>query len=274
MSMRPIDRRLLARHLVGRGVELGPGHHPFPLLSHGVCCQSVDRWAPDENKALFPELEDPQFPQADIVADLDQDRLSMIRDESQDFVIASHVLEHLANPLAMLREIWRVLKPRGVTVILLPDRRRTFDRHRNPTPLSHLVGELTADVRHVSDAHVEEFLEKTGSPLPDGLEWHEHFELHRRRSIHVHCWTDEEFLEVVAHSCADLGAPWNLVDGFPTEDGEEFGFVLSKVGSDCEGSEMRERVTESWHMLSEGSDRTADRSRGRIHDLLRRVGRR
>src|SRR6266850_2632272 len=38
---------------------------------------------------------------------------SGIADESYDFVAASHVLEHVANPLGALREWKRLLKPSG-----------------------------------------------------------------------------------------------------------------------------------------------------------------
>ena len=65
-------RRSLARHLHGCGLELGPGHEPFPVPA-GVEVRYVDRWAPDDNRALFPELGDVAFPVPDVVADLDRD---------------------------------------------------------------------------------------------------------------------------------------------------------------------------------------------------------
>src|SRR5436190_9220256 len=119
-------RRALARHLHGDGLELGPGHAPFPLPA-GVRVRYVDRWSPAENEALFPELDDPTFPVPDIVADLDRDRLGAVEDATVDFVVASHVLEHVADPLALLADIHRVLRIGGVALVLLPDRRATFD---------------------------------------------------------------------------------------------------------------------------------------------------
>jgi SAM-dependent methyltransferase len=166
VAARPLDRAslcaLLARHLLGDGVELGPGHSPFPVPYSGTNVRYVDRWLPDTNRDLFPELREATFPMPDIIADLDTDRLKALDDESQDFVIASHVLEHLANPLAMLDEIHRVLRSGGVALVLLPDRRRTFDRDRLPTLVQHLVAEYEADVTTVSDAHVEDFLRGVG----------------------------------------------------------------------------------------------------------------
>ena len=83
----------------------------------------------------------PGFPKPHIVSNLDIDLLGALADESQDFVIASHIIEHLANPLAMLVDIHRVLRDGGLLVLIVPDRHVTFDRSRQPTPLVHLVDE-------------------------------------------------------------------------------------------------------------------------------------
>jgi SAM-dependent methyltransferase len=155
--------RGLARYVAGNGVELGPGHAPFPLPFPATTVRYVDRWKPDENRQLFPELGDEAtFPMPDIVADLNIDRLSMLPDESQDFVIASHLLEHLVDPLAHLAEIYRVLRPGGTVIIMLPDRRLTFDRDRAATTLDHLIDDHATGSRIVDDNYLEEFLRGTG----------------------------------------------------------------------------------------------------------------
>jgi SAM-dependent methyltransferase len=268
--MDTVGRRLLARHIIGAGVELGPGHVPFPL-GPGTTVRYVDRWAPDQNRELFPELADAAFPRPHIVANLDTDRLSALADESQDFVIASHVLEHLAEPIGLIVEIHRVLRPGGVVLILLPDRHRTFDRHREPTSLAHLVAEYAANVTEVDDTHISEFLEKTGTPLGDSPEADRAtIELHRRRSIHVHCWTDEEFFPVLRYGVEHLGQRWEFVDGTVTDDegpsGVEFGFVLRRGQADVTSAAVKERLEGDWRtwrdarfsMLQMRGDREAE----------------
>jgi SAM-dependent methyltransferase len=253
VAVQPLDRAamtaLLARYLVGDGVELGPGHSPFPIPYSGTNVRYVDRWVPDTNRELFPELGEATFPMPDIVADLDTDRLSALDDESQDFVIASHVLEHLANPLAMLGEIHRVLRSGGIALVLLPDRRRTFDRDRRPTPVQHLVAEYEADVTTVSEGHIEDFLRGVG-------EWHDDWsadaraqviERQRQRSIHVHCWSQDEFSETLLHVLETGRQPWDLLDAVFVEDvvdSIEFGYVLRKLPADREAKVVSARFRE------------------------------
>jgi ubiquinone/menaquinone biosynthesis C-methylase UbiE len=62
-----------------------------------------------------------------------------VGDDSQDFVIANHVLEHVEDPLRALKSVSRVLHARGVAYLALPDKRFTFDKDRQITSLDHVI---------------------------------------------------------------------------------------------------------------------------------------
>lgn len=244
---RPEALRRLLRHCAGQGLELGPGHNPMPLPFAGTSVRYVDRWEPEASRELFPELgETAPFAEPDIVANLDEEGLRAIPDGTQDFVIASHVLEHVAEPIGMLAEVHRVLKPGGTVLVLLPDRRRTFDAGRQPTSLQHLLDEHARGVTTVDDAHVEEFLRGTGEDLDavDPAEQAGLFELHRRRSIHVHCWAEEEWAVVVGHCIAQLGQEWELLEVLNNADvpgSIEFGVLLRRSTAGLGAAELRAR---------------------------------
>lgn len=46
--------------------------------------------------------------------------LSMVQDETYDIVVCSHVLEHVKNDVKAMRELFRILKPEGVCLVLVP----------------------------------------------------------------------------------------------------------------------------------------------------------
>ncbi|MEO7412905.1 MAG: methyltransferase domain-containing protein [Opitutaceae bacterium] len=86
--------------------------------------------------------------------------LNGIADGGYDFVLSSHCLEHLANPLRALREWRRVVKPKGHLVLILPDPQRTFDHRRAITTLEHLRKDFADGTAENDLSHVEEVLAK------------------------------------------------------------------------------------------------------------------
>jgi SAM-dependent methyltransferase len=251
------ERQRLLRYLAGKGLEVGPGHAPLVTATADLSVRYVDRWDPDENRELFPELGQAEFPRPDLVRDLNRELLSGVPSGSEDFVVASHVLEHLANPMRVLADIYRVLQPGGVLVTLLPDRRLTFDRGRPGTSIDHLVDDFRCQVEEVDDAHLVEFLTHVGldegalggPPVDDGRR-SAVLDRHRRRSIHVHCWVLEEFADVICYSIEDLGQAWEFVDGLIPDETDpssiEFGLVLRRAPAELDPSRLTRRFRQAF----------------------------
>jgi SAM-dependent methyltransferase len=84
--------------------------------------------------------------------------LSKIADNSYDFILSCHNLEHFANPLRAVAEWKRVLKYGGVMLLILPDRRFTFDRRRSVTSFEHLKQDYHDNIGEDDLTHLEEIL--------------------------------------------------------------------------------------------------------------------
>ena len=84
--------------------------------------------------------------------------LSDIADASYDFILSSHCLEHVANPLAALREWARVTHEGGHLLLILPDPSRTFDHFRPITPISHLREDFDRQTDESDLTHLPEIL--------------------------------------------------------------------------------------------------------------------
>jgi len=89
----------------------------------------------------------------------DAAQLTGIEDNKYSFVLASHALEHIANPLKALIEWRRVLEPNGTLVVILPHRKYTFDHRRPYTTFSHLLEDFERDTPESDLTHLEEILQ-------------------------------------------------------------------------------------------------------------------
>jgi SAM-dependent methyltransferase len=72
----------------------------------------------------------------DVSARLDMTDMG-VRAEAFDVIVASHVLEHVADDRAAMRELWRVLRPGGTALIMVPlnaSRSHTFEDPTITTP--------------------------------------------------------------------------------------------------------------------------------------------
>jgi len=84
--------------------------------------------------------------------------LHMIADNSYEFLLSSHSLEHTANPIKALKEWIRILKPGGQFILLLPDKRFTMDKKREYTPFTHLLNDYNNNTTEADTTHFEDIL--------------------------------------------------------------------------------------------------------------------
>ena len=139
--------------LGGVGVEIGAFERPVPLIKPFY----VDRFSEYAGKKCL--------------ADYWGDACHIpFKSNSLDYVVTSHVLEHVANPVAAMLEWHRVLKHRGFIYMVVPDHRYTFDHKRNLTTVEHMWKDYSEGVNQRDSTHVMDYL--------DNVDWHKfHFDL-------------------------------------------------------------------------------------------------
>ncbi len=81
-----------------------------------------------------------------------------VADESYDLVLASHVIEHVANPLGALTEWRRVTRRDGTVLLVVPHREGTFDHRRPVTSIEHLRDDEARDTEEDDVTHLEEVI--------------------------------------------------------------------------------------------------------------------
>ncbi len=114
-------------------------------------------------------------------------QLETIADEAYDFVLSSHCLEHVADPIRALQEWSRVLCPGGLLALVMPHRDATFDRRRPITALDHLIGDNTNRMGEDDLTHLDEVLRLMDWSLLPRVTERQSFEAQARRNADTRC---------------------------------------------------------------------------------------
>lgn len=85
--------------------------------------------------------------------------LLQIEANKYDFILSSHSLEHIANPLKALEQWSRILKNGGYFVLVLPNKKYTYDINRAYTSIEHLLDDYNNDVSEKDNTHFNEVIE-------------------------------------------------------------------------------------------------------------------
>jgi SAM-dependent methyltransferase len=84
---------------------------------------------------------------------------SFFKDDIYDFVVLRDVLEHLANPIKMLIEIRRIIKPGGVVILTVPNKLGTFDYGRPNTTFAHIFNDYINQTQEDDETHFQEAID-------------------------------------------------------------------------------------------------------------------
>ena len=180
---------------VGSGLEIGGANYN---RFFGIDTRNVDPY-PDHPVFAAEQSKHGDPLPIDIVAWADD---IPVPDGSVDFVISSHVLEHVSNVIRTLKEWNRVVRSGGIIYMIVPHERRTFDRGRPLTPLSHIVADYMADLREPPEAE-----------------------------CHQHVWRTDGVLEIIDWMNAENLVSWKvvLVEDPDTKVGNGFTIVCRKA---------------------------------------------
>ena len=255
MALNPEDRRkVILEHcnLSGEGLEYGPLHRLIVDRSHpGI--RYVDYADRDTliNHYMGNKNVDPaRIPSIDIVTG-GKLITNFIEAGTIEYVVASHVVEHVPDLLGWLEANLRVCKTGGVISIVYPDKRYTFDiKRRNSTfsdllaaylerrerpTLSQLADQICnackvtpidAWARRVNSANAE-YINSRESAIKRlrDLAGKPHY-------TDCHCWVfdDRGFVETLGEVIVQLGFPAEICAFTPTpRNSNEFYLSLRKT---------------------------------------------
>jgi predicted SAM-dependent methyltransferase len=224
-----------AGYLSGEGIEIGALHQPLAAPPQAYV-HYLDRMTTPDLRREYVELAEYDLTEVDIVDN--GETLATVAPESQDFIVANHFLEHTEDPIGTMETHLSKLKPGGILFYAVPDKRFTFDYRREVTPIEHMVADHEEGPERSRAEHFREwsrFVLDHARPEGAGEDWKEQqIEAVAQQlvaqdySIHMHVWTQAEFLRLI-FTLRD-----RVEDGFDLEAaarvGIEFVVVLRKAG--------------------------------------------
>ncbi len=165
-----------------------------------------------------------------------------------DYVIASHVIEHVPNVIAWTSQILNVLKTGGVLSLAVPDKQYTFDFYRAETQVSELIDIWIRDEKIPTPLQIYDMLSlsvfdyprseggllpfsECGRPYTDqeALDFALHaFTTNTYLDIHCSVFTPESFIKVF-EKLHELGL-LNVSLSEPVIGASEFFVQITKLG--------------------------------------------
>jgi SAM-dependent methyltransferase len=147
--------------VAGRGLEIGPSHNPVAPKRAGFRVDIVDHC---DREGLLRKYE-PHGIDLNLIEEVDfvstGGSYAELTGHAKyyDWVIASHVIEHLPDLVGFLNSCDEVLKDGGVLSLAIPDKRYCFDRFRALTGIAQLVdAHLGSHRNHTPGRVVDYFL--------------------------------------------------------------------------------------------------------------------
>jgi SAM-dependent methyltransferase len=140
-----------------RGLEIGPLHHPVVskekaqvfYVDHADTAALTEKYAGHDDVADIGEV--------DFVWH-DRSLIEAVGPTAPyDFVIASHVIEHVPNLVGWLREVADVLRPGGILSLAVPDKRYCFDARRGLTGAGDILDAHLTKRRRATPGAVFDF---------------------------------------------------------------------------------------------------------------------
>lgn len=232
------EMALAHTYCVGQGIELGAGaHNPFNLPgSINIAPFSDIPGAVDYNDFLLYRHEQVRRCGHYCAIDLAGEAHALpVGDATQDYIISSHVVEHLPDLIAAFLDWNRVLKPGGIIFTIFPKRDALpTDGLRPITPLAHFIEDYY--LKHSSNTH----------PIDEGQAIRGHY----------HVFTLGSMLELIHWCNQHLNLSWTIEHVEETD---------SKVGN---GHTVVCRYTPKLPLVVNAPQRTPVAPMSRLRELV------
>jgi SAM-dependent methyltransferase len=145
-----------------RGLEIGPSFSPIAPKSAGYNITVLDHLCADDLRLKYQGhagVNPEKIEEVDVVWDGKPFGALFAGVEKFDYIIASHVIEHTPDLIGFLNGCASILRPTGVLILAIPDKRYCFDFYRERSGIGSIIdASLRQDNRHSPGTALEHLL--------------------------------------------------------------------------------------------------------------------
>ncbi|WP_420072866.1 methyltransferase domain-containing protein [Yersinia sp. 2544 StPb PI] len=173
------------------GLEISPLYRPVTdKKKHNVCY--TDYTSAEESRIKHADYEHPEIMELDFIWHPNNSLISCVPDEKKfDWAVASHVFEHIPDPLGWMLEVFDVLNVGATFSLVLPHKDHCFDRYRRVTEVSDIINLWLHQQRIPSPYQLYDFLRNSASEGVTAKKVDENIDRH---------YTKEQALEFVLNA--------------------------------------------------------------------------
>ena len=148
-----------------RGLEIGPlasprvrkAEGPVRYVDHASTEELKQKYATDKGmRDRLRDIVDVDY----VIGEKTTISEAVAKDAPFDYVIASHVIEHIPDPIGWMDDLTHALRTGGILSLVIPDKRYCFDINRSLTEVSDLVDANLRQLRQPSYRQAYDFYAK------------------------------------------------------------------------------------------------------------------
>lgn len=125
----------------GKGLEIGPSYSPLAPKREKFNVHIVDHLPTTE---LIEKYREDELVDIGNIEEVDfiwkgESFEDLVEGNTYDWIIASHLIEHVPDPIGFLIQLCAILNDNGVISLAIPDYRYCFDSLRGPSSISEII---------------------------------------------------------------------------------------------------------------------------------------
>ncbi len=148
------DKVMLELDAKGLGLEIGPSFNPVASKRAGYNVHILDHLDTQGLRAKYPHLEPENIEEVDFVWHGEPLAALIGQTGVYDWIVASHVIEHVPDLITFLQQCAQLLKPTGRLSLVVPDKRYCFDLYSPESSTGQILDAYHAKSRRPTPGQI------------------------------------------------------------------------------------------------------------------------